>query len=300
MQFILIVLPAFIIFGIGYLGQKKIGFERKSISVMALYLMYPFLAFRTFYTNQLTMDYLYIVMFCTLLCVLLIVIVKVIGKIKHANSSKISGMILSSVFMNSGNYGVPIILFSFGSVAFDYAVVMMVVQSFLMNTIGLYYAATGSSEGLNLKDSLLKIVKMPIIWGALIGIFVQITSISVPTFLGQAVDLIADATIPTIMLVLGMQLASISRKKVNLQDVSIITFLKMIVSPIIAYLIILLLPIEGLLSTVLILLAAMPTAANATMFSLQFDTEPDLVSYSTLITTLLSIITVPIMLMILS
>jgi predicted permease len=61
-----------------------------------------------------------------------------------------------------------------------------------------------------------------------------------------------------------------------------------------------LLPIDGMLAKILIILAAMPTAANTTMFSLQFDTEPDLVSYSTLVTTLLSIVTIPLLLAILS
>ena len=62
MDLIMIILPVFIIFFIGYIGQKLIGFDIKSISTAALYLMSPFLAFRTFYSNELTMDYFYIVL----------------------------------------------------------------------------------------------------------------------------------------------------------------------------------------------------------------------------------------------
>ncbi|MFP3338806.1 AEC family transporter, partial [Micrococcus sp. SIMBA_131] len=111
---ILIVLPAFIIFAIGYIGQKKIGFDRKCIATSALYLMYPFLAFQTFYTNDITMDYAYILIFCFLLMIILIIIVTIISRIKSLKRSKSAAMILSSVFMNSGNYGVPIILFAYG------------------------------------------------------------------------------------------------------------------------------------------------------------------------------------------
>lgn len=300
MEFIIVVLPAFIILAIGYIGQKNMNIDRKPVSVTALYLMYPFLAFRTFYTNTLTMDYLYILLFCLSLCIALLIIVLFIAKIKKLSQKKTSAVILSGVFMNSGNYGTPIILFAFGNAGFDYAVIMMVIQSILMNTIGLFYAAKGSEETTSMKESLMKIVKMPIIYGALIGILCQLTSLKVPEFLMQSVNLIADATIPTIMLVLGMQLASLSRSTVKLKDISGIVFLRVAVSPVIALLLVMFLPIEELLAKILIVLSAMPTAANTTMFALQFNTDPDFVSYSTLVTTVLSIITVPVMLMIVS
>lgn len=47
---------------------------------------------------------------------------------------------------------------------------------------------------------------------------------------------------------------------------------------------------------IMILLAAMPTAANTTLMAVQFDTKPDLVSSATFISTVLSIITLPIVL----
>jgi len=47
---------------------------------------------------------------------------------------------------------------------------------------------------------------------------------------------------------------------------------------------------------VLILQAAMPAAANTTMLALQFDTEPDLVSFTTFMTTIVSIISIPVVL----
>jgi malate permease and related proteins len=296
MEFVLAVIPAFLVILVGYIGQKLMRLERKSVSAIALYLMYPFLAFRTFYNNELTIEYFYILVFCILLCVVMIVIVKVIGKMTNATRTRVSAMILSGVFMNSGNYGTPIILFAFGTAGFDYAIIMMVIQSILMNTVGVYYAAKGGDGDFDFKKSLLTIFKMPVIYGALAGVLIQGINLSVPAFLMQSINLIADAAIPTIMIVLGMQLASISRRDVQLANVSLIVLVKMLISPVVAAIIIVILPIEGLLAKILIVLAAMPSAANTTMFSLQFNTEPDLVSYSTLITTLLSVVTIPLLL----
>jgi malate permease and related proteins len=300
MSFILIVLPVFIILTVGFIGQKILKLDIKSISTAALYLMLPFLAFQTFYENQLTMNYLYILLFCLFLLFALIVISLIAGKMTQRPHTKTSAFVLAGAFMNSGNYGVPVILFAFGETAFQYAVIMMVIQSLLMNTVGLYYAAKGSSKGATLKESLVKILKMPVMYGSIAGLLFQVGTISVPDFIYNGVDLIASATIPTIMLVLGMQLASISKQNVAMKELSGIILIRLAVSPVIAYAITVMLSLDSLLAKVLIVLAAMPTAANTTMFAVQFDTEPDLVSFSTLVTTALSIITVPLMIMLVS
>ena len=296
MELVFVVLSALSVIGVGYIGQRSIGFDRKAISAMALYLMQPFLAFRTFYTNEINLEYLYILIFCVLLCVGMIGIVHITTTVKKTSSSRQSAMVLSGVFMNSGNYGVPIILLAFGNVGVDYAVIMMVIQSFLMSTIGVYYAGKGSDRGYSIKESLLNILKMPMIYGSILGIALQLLMIVIPDIVMKPIDMIADATIPTIMLVLGMQLGAITKKNVNMGDVSMIMVQRMLISPILALLLVWILPIEGMLSQVLIVLSAMPSAANTMMLSLEFGTEPDLVSYSTLITTLLSILSVPLML----
>ena len=55
-------------------------------------------------------------------------------------------------------------------------------------------------------------------------------------------------------------------------------------------------PVNDLLKAVIIVQASMPAAANTTMLALQFGTEPDLVSFTTFFTTLISIITIPVVL----
>ncbi|RIW34734.1 AEC family transporter [Bacillus salacetis] len=300
MSFILIVLPVFLILTVGFIGQRVLDLDIKSISTAALYLMLPFLAFQTFYENELNLNYLYIVLFCVSLLFGLIVVSFLAGKMTNRPQTKTPAFILAGAFMNSGNYGVPVILFAFGETGFQYAVIMMVIQSLLMNTVGLYFAAKGSKKGATLKDSLITILKMPVLYGSIAGLLMQIGSVSVPDFLYNGMTLIASATIPTIMLVLGMQLANISKKDVQLKELSAVLVIRLVASPIIAYAITVLLSLDSLLSSVLIVLAAMPTAANTTMFAVQFDTEPDLVSFSTLVTTSISIISVPLMIMLMS
>lgn len=293
MALLLIILPVFIIFSIGYIGQKLIGFDIKSISTVALYLMSPFLAFRTFFTNKITMDYFYIIFFCLLLTVILLAVVWITGIMMKATRPQLSAMILGGVFMNSGNYGAPVVLFAFGAVGFDYAVIMMVFQSLLMNSIGIFFASIGGEEKATLQQSIQRVIRMPLIYAAVLGIVLQLFSVTVPQPVMEGISMVADASIPTVMLVLGMQLAAISRKRVAYRYVSAVTVIRMIASPLIAAGILYFMPVSDLLKAVIILQSAMPAAANTTMFALQFGTEPDLVSFTTFITTLISIITIP-------
>lgn len=293
---LLIVLPVFLILCAGFIGQKFIGFDIRSISMVAIYLLSPFLVFRTFYENELTMDYVYIMLFCLVLCFGLIFFIWMIGSIMGATRQKKSGMVLGSVFMNSGNYGTPIVLFAFGTIGFDYAVIMMVFQSFLMNTVGLFFASIGSKEETSLKEAVMRVVRMPVLHGAILGVLFQLFSVELAKPFTDAIDLVANASIPTFMLVLGMQLAEITRKRVDYRSVSIMTVTRMVLSPLFAAVILSFMPINDLLRSVLIVQAAMPTAVNTTLFALQFDAEPDLVSFTTFITTLLSLITIPLVL----
>lgn len=292
-----IILPVLIIFTIGYIGQKVIGFDIKSISTAALYLMSPFLAFRTFFSNPLTMDYLYIVIFCIVLTIVLFIIVWCTGKFMNATKPQLSAMVLGGVFMNSGNYGAPVVLFAFGAVGFDYAVIMMVFQSLLMNTIGIFFASLGGEEKATLKESFQRVIRMPLTYAAILGLLFQSFSITLPTPIMEGISLVADASIPTVMLVLGMQLAAISRKRVAYRYVTAVSIIRMISSPIIATIILYFMPVNDLLRSVIILQSAMPAAANTTIFALQFGTEPDLVSFTTFITTIISIFTIPIVLL---
>ncbi|SCA84839.1 permease [Bacillus glycinifermentans] len=100
MEFLLVLLPVFGVFAIGYAGQKLLGFDIQNLSKMSLYLMSPFLAFDTFYENKLTMDYLYMSVFALGLCIALILLVYLISYMYKYSNQERCALILSSAFMN--------------------------------------------------------------------------------------------------------------------------------------------------------------------------------------------------------
>ncbi len=291
-----VVLPIFLIFLTGYVGQKVFSLDIKSISTAALYLMTPPLVFKCFYTAKLDMTYLNIVIYTVLLTVLLILLIKIGTYLKGSNNAETSSLILSSAFMNNGNYGAPVILFAYGQTAFQYSIAIMIVHTVLMSTLGLYYAARGN---FNVKESVYSVLKMPVIHALILALLWQFFKLPMPENIYDAIVMVGDASIPLMMLVLGMQLAEI--KLGNIQwgiNIAGITT-RLLVSPAIAYGITLVLPVEPVLAKTMIVLAAMPSAVIMGMYAIQYDNNPQIVSSITLLSTLLSLITLSILLTIL-
>jgi predicted permease len=294
MGFLGVLLPIFGIFVLGFIGQKKFNLDTKSISTMALYLMSPFLVFRTFYSAEFTINYFYLFLFTIVLCLSLILVVYIISFFRNYTVTETSGMILASAFMNNGNYGTPVIFLLFGAAGLDYAIILMVGQQLVMCTIGIYFAAKGSPEGNGVHTAIKAVCRMPIVYGAIAGTAFQFVNIPLSNSVMEAINLVANAAIPTIMITLGMQLANISLKKIAYRKLSVSLLLKLAVSPAIAFLLSLALPVGEMVRHIMIIVAAMPTAANTTMYALQFNTEPEFVSSATFISTSLSLITLPI------
>ena len=300
MQFFIILLPIFCIFVVGYIAQKILNLDVANLSKMSLYVLSPFLAFKAFYTHQLNSDYFFYLYYLFGLCLALVVIVSIWCVYRKYTTSERCAMILSSCFMNNGNYGMPVLLVFFGTTGFDLGVIMMVLQQFVMSTIGIYYAVKGSAINdqvhVSEKDILKKVIRMPVIHGAFLGIIFQLYHIPLSKSIMSSVGMIGDSSIVIIMLILGMQLAKIKILQLDYAKITFSLLTRMVISPIVAMLLVYFLPISPVYKQILIVLAAMPTAANTTLLSVQFNTHPQLVSSATLISTIISLITLPVVL----
>lgn len=294
MDLIMIILPVFLIFATGYVADKLLKFDIKSISSMSLYILLPLLTFNTFYRNELTIDYLYIFIFTFVLTGILLVITVIWGYFMGSSKEDVAAILLGTLFPNSGNYGTPVALFALGAVAFDYAIVLMVLHGFVISTVGIFIASFGSGATITVKEALINIFKIPVIHGAIAGVVFQLLNIRLDSGIMDIIEMTGNAAIPVVMLILGMQLARITKESFDIKDVTAVVTIRMIISPVAAALLVLVMPVDDTMKMVFILLNAMPVAANSTMLAVQFNVKPNVVSFSTLITTLISIITIPI------
>ncbi|WP_026690746.1 AEC family transporter [Alteribacter aurantiacus] len=294
--FFSVVLPVICVFAIGFAVQKWQKLDIRPLSTVAIYVMTPALVFKTFYEADIDLQYVYMIVFSMVLLFALILINKVYARLRNYPSTMESGLILSTAFMNAGNYGAPIILFAYGEAGFAYAVSFLVFQSIIMNFFGVYYAARG---GTGMKTAMTAVFRMPATYAVIVAVLLKGFDVTIPENGMQTVDIISAATIPTVMIILGMQLANIKWGNFEWGKISYAVIVRLLVSPLIAWGITLTMPMDPLLAKVLIVSAAMPSAATIVMYAVQFDAKPKLVSGVTFISTLLSVVTLTLLLMIL-
>ncbi|CAM3785505.1 AEC family transporter [Alkalicoccus chagannorensis] len=287
--FVDVVLPVLCVFAAGYAVQKWKKLDVKPVSVVALYVATPALVFQTFYEADIDAQYMYMLIFAAALLFVLILFNKAAAFLARQPEERESGWILATAFMNAGNYGAPIILFAYGQDGFAYAVSFMVIQAIIMNIFGVYYAAKGHAGA---RYAVKSVLSMPVTYALLLAVMMQSTPLTMPENLMGGVDIVAAAAIPLVMIILGMQLANMDVESFEWGHVTYGVLVRLFVSPALAYGLTLLMPMDPLLAQVLIVSAAMPSAATIVMFAVQFDSQPRYVSAVTLVSTLLSIFTI--------
>lgn len=291
--FIQVIVPIMFVFLAGFILQRLRPMNVRSVSAVTIYILSPALVFITLYDADFNTGFLVIVIYMLVLFFIMVIVNKILGKMFKWSPQTESASILATGFMNSGNYGLPVVLFSVGQAALPYAVFIMVVQGLMNNFFGIYYASRGRD---GIKTAFVNVMKMPTTYAAILGVAFQYVNIPISDSIHEMLSMVGQASIPVMMIVLGMQLGSMTSLKLNWQVIISSVTLKMVASPIIAYLFVLFFNIDPLIGLVLIIISAMPTAATVTMYAIEFDSEPDLVSSITFIATLVSIVSISVVL----
>ncbi|AIF44228.1 AEC family transporter [Virgibacillus sp. SK37] len=291
--FLNVIIPIMAVFAAGYILQRIRLLDVKSVSAVSLYILSPALVFTSLYEAEFDHSYTIIVVYMFVLFFAMVFLNKMLAKILKWTPSVESASILATGFMNSGNYGLPVVLLSVGDAALPFAIFIMVVQALQNNFFGVYYASRSTS---GVKRAVKNVLKMPTTYAAILAFIFQQLQFSVPESVHSTLTMVGDAAIPVMMIMLGMQLASITGISINWQVIISAVSLKMVIAPLIAFAFVSFVDVDPLVATVLIIISAMPTAATTTMYAIEFDTEPELVSSITFIATIFSILSLTILL----
>ena len=282
------IVPIFLIAGVGYLLASKLQANLKTLAHVAFYALAPCFAFRMLSTSKMTGPEAGRL---ALLAILVMVVMGLLARIAaipfRLSRAELSGFLLVAMFSNGGNYGLPVVLFAFGNDALAPATVYFVTSSILTYTAGVFLAASGRRS---VSRAILGISRTPAIYGVGIAAFVLVTGISVPVVLTRPIQLLADAAIPVMILVLGMQLQRATKPE-RPRVVAAAVALSLVAAPMVALGLTWLLGLTGHARQAGVVLASMPTAVITTILALEFDTAPAFVTNVVFMTTLLSPLT---------
>lgn len=292
--FIHILLPVLIVISVGLLAEKSFHWNLRSLAELALYVLTPALIFRSIYHASLGIQHMTrVAVHALLLAVVLTASIELAARLLHQPQDIKRAVILGSTFKNTGNYGLSIIQFAFGDYALAIATPFFVTEIFLMYTLGVFVAARGKAEW---RVALGRVFKMPPLYAMVAALILRWAGSELPAFAWQAVDLLAGAAIPVMLLSLGAQLANSRLSSGISWPVVQGTGIRLLLSPAIAAGLAVVMGLDKLTLAVLVVLSATPSAVVTTLFAVEYDTLPELVAMITVFTTALSFLTVTVML----
>lgn len=284
------LLPIFLAALAGYLLARWLPINPHTLSSVTFYIFTPCLVFNQLVNNKLSnKDIIRLISFAVLIICLVGILTFLTGKLLKIPRGTLSAVIITSMFMNAGNFGLPVTSFAFGPAALAYATLFFVTNSVMTNTVGVVIASMGKAS---LKKALGNLFKIPTIYALALAILFIQADWTVPLPVSRTVEILGGAAVPCLMVLLGVQFHSV-RLKGKIIPLTVTSVMRLLVSPLLAFGLSNLLALTGPARQAGILEAAMPAAVLNTVLATQFETDPAFVSAAVAVTTILSIFTLP-------
>ena len=189
-------------------------------------------------------------------------------------------------FSNSGNLGMTISLFAYGSLGLELAVIVFMITSILHFTLGIsIWSGKWSPRFL---------IKTPVIYAVFLALSINFFSIELPKTLTNTTSVLAGITIPLLLFTMGISLNKISYKLDY--KIIILIILRIFMAFTMAYLIIYLLNIDGIAKNIILLQAFLPAPIFTYLFASQYNVQPDKVANYLMTSTIISLLTITIFL----
>ena len=279
-----VIFPVFFVIGVGYyLGKKNSKFDTNFITTFAGNIGTPAMIFYTVTTTGISFS-----IFTQYFIYALIMIggFAVIGLIFLFLLKKDLSMELPPLILpNTGNMGIPICLFAYGSQGLGVASAIASVIILFHFTLGIFLAKK--------KFSLDIVIKSPPVYAIIISVIFLYFQIETPLFLENTTFLLTYATIFLVLMSLGIAL---TRFKFSLKDSIILSLCRVILGPLIAFIIIYNFDLSGFAAGVLLIQSAMPSAILNYLVGSMYSPKKvvDSIASTIVVSTVMSFFTIPV------
>ena len=279
-----VIFPVFFVIGIGYyLGKKNPKFDTNFITNFAGNIGTPAMIFYTVTTTGITLS-IFVHYFAY--AILMIGGFAIVGLIVLFLLKKDLSMELPPLILpNTGNMGVPICLFAYGTQGLGVASAVASVIILFHFTLGVFLAKKKFSFDI--------LIKSPPVYAIIVSVFFLFFDIKTPLFLENTTFLLTYATIFLVLMSLGIAL---TRFKFSFRDSIIFSFFRVIIGPIIGFAVIYYFDLSGFPAGVLLIQSAMPSAILNYLVGSMYSPKKivDSIASTIVTSTLMSFITIPI------
>ncbi|AAU18313.1 AEC family transporter [Bacillus cereus] len=286
-----VILPILILMLIGAILQRKFQFNLKQLSTLITYCLMPAAVFVNIYDIRIEIDLLLqIIYYLMLYSLSLIIVSHFISKILKLENGESAALKNSISLMNSGNYGLPVsqLIFSQNPVGVSIQIFIVIFQNLLTYSYGIYnlLSATKTIGGI-----IQSFLRLPVFHALVLGILFQSFTIQLPNSILLPLNQLANGFVAIALILLGAQLSNI---KLNFFH-RVITWAligRLLMGPLVAFAMIYLLNIDGIIAQSLFIASSFPTSRNTSTIAMEYQIEPELHAQIVLFSTLFSIVTV--------
>lgn len=285
LQVLQIVAPVFILGGIGVVWVK-LGWEYRVqfVTRLTMTLSVPALIFVALMKTEIDPQALRDTALATVVAYIGVGLI-VLAMLKIAKLD-VRTFLAPLTFGNTGNLGLPLAFFAFGSVGFDFAVVVFAIMAVFSFTIGVWVVSGGGSP--------ISAIKEPMVWATILGGVFLINDWMLPTWTVNTLELIGQIAIPVMLITLGVAVARLKPGAFGRAVwLSVAKYIICISVPVAVGLFFALPPIA---LGVLIVQVSTPVAVTSYMLAEKYEADAEQVAGLVMVSTLMSVIAIPVLL----
>lgn len=284
------IIVMFILMAIGFWLFKKNKITKqgsKELGSLLLYVVIPIIIIKSFwipYTND-KLTILLLTFFISFIVLLLSIL------ISHLFFKKDGVMNFSAAFSNAGFIGIPLVSAVLGNEAVFYIACIIAELNILQWSYGVFIM-TKDKKSISLKG----LTTNPIVIAFIIGLGIFILKIPQPQIAKDTMQLVSGINTPLAMLISGIYLAQADLKKMfTTPSLYVVSIVRLVIIPICTAILLMLLPADLYTVKLAILIAASaPTGSNVAIYAQQYNQDYTTAVSIVCLTTILSIITLPI------
>ncbi len=276
-----ITLPIFVIVLIGFLYSRKVKPDLAGANKLIVDVALPILIFTSLSTKSF--DAVAAMSFTGAALLFILLSGLLAWPLARLSGASWRAFLPCTMFTNVGPVGIPLIVLAFGADGLAPAVVLLVISNLLHFTLG--------SAVMSGRVDWRMVYANPLVWATLLGVTFSQLQWTLPTWFATPLGMIGNVLVPMMLLSLGARLSTsqISDAKVGLQA----TVLNMAVRLTTVFLILQLIPLQGVERGTLILFACLPPAVFNFMLADKFQVEPHKVASMVVVGHLASLLFLP-------
>jgi len=288
------VLTFFVLIGIGFILRRTNLVDdlfTKGVSRFVLYVTLPALIIDSMnfeYSYEMFSNSVILLMAGGALYLILWFLGAVSSRILKLTGDSRSVFLYAVLFGNVAYMGYPVVELIIGKEGVFYSAVFNIWFNVLTWTVGVRIMSREAGS------STRKAFLNPGMISVFIGLILFFTPLKLPLFLDEALALLGQSTIPLAMVVAGIILASAKLSTVLKSRIVIFySLVKLCIAPVIVFFLLSAVEMPSMVERILIIMSAMPAAANTSIFARIFDSDYELSSKLIASSTLFSLITIP-------